>query len=98
MTSSQHCANHPLVAAIGQCANCSDCLCGMYATFADSQVYCEACYKNYETDKLVKATTAKLDSAKPADLLAESEEPAFSIPDKRKKPFKVSALVFTHFV
>jgi glycyl-tRNA synthetase (class II) len=56
----------------------------MYATFADSQVYCEACYKNYETDKLVKATTAKLDSAKPADLLAESEEPAFSIPDKRK--------------
>lgn len=69
----------------------------MCATFADSQIYCEACYKNYETDKLVKATTAKLDSAKPADIVALSEEAPFSRPDRSQKTLQGIRLGFYSF-
>ena len=88
MTSSQVCLNHPLVAAIDQCAICNVYLCGLCANFADSAVYCEGCIKNYEADKQVKATKAKLDLPKPAALLAEQEDITSKPASKSKINFR----------
>jgi hypothetical protein len=94
MTSNQHCANHPLVAAIDHCETCRIYLCGLCANFADSAVYCEDCFKNYEADKLVKAVKAKPDLANSADLLAAQEKIVFAPPTNSKVNFRGIRLGF----
>ena len=59
-TSNHFCHNHPLVAAIDSCVTCDKHLCGLCANFADSAVYCEACFKNYEAESLVKSKRQRM--------------------------------------
>jgi len=88
-TSNHFCRNHPLVAAIDSCVTCDKHLCGLCANFADSAVYCEACFKNYEAESLVKSKKAENERAEFKKFQGDKEEIIFTPPTKSKVNFRL---------
>ncbi|MCG8413153.1 MAG: hypothetical protein MI746_02940 [Pseudomonadales bacterium] len=68
------CQNHPNATAIEQCARCEIPLCGMCATFTDSEVLCEPCVEIRENEKAVAAQTQKLEQPEPESVAQEYDE------------------------
>lgn len=68
------CQNHPNATAIENCARCEIPLCGMCATFTDTEVLCEPCVEIRENEKAVAAQTEKLEKPEPETVAQEYDE------------------------
>lgn len=86
------CDNHPSVAAIGICEQCSTALCGICARFSAEAVYCEKCEQlggmAAAAEKKNRQHESPGNTGAMAGLLREEEERQRTLPkaESRRKP------------
>lgn len=85
------CDNHPAVAAVGRCALCETCLCGICARFVGSSIYCEKCEQLGSLNPSPNSKSPpgnRRDKSAMAGLLREEEERQRAMPkaEARSKP------------
>lgn len=85
------CDNHPAVAAVGVCALCDTCLCGICARFVGDSIYCEKCEQLSALNQSANARSRpgkQPDKSAMAGLLREEEERQRNqpTPEPRSKP------------